>query len=43
MARFLEQTDKQSKSNHVPGEGTNGRVKPSSMQEFLSELNGQSN
>ncbi|MBN7378420.1 scaffolding protein [Mycobacterium phage prophiGD16-1] len=43
VARFLEQTDKQSKSNHVPGEGTNGRVKPSSMQEFLSELNGQSN
>ncbi|SIH90536.1 Uncharacterised protein [Mycobacteroides abscessus subsp. abscessus] len=43
VARFLEQTDKKSKSNRVPGEGTNGRVKPSGMQEFLGEINGQSN
>ncbi|RIT65142.1 hypothetical protein [Mycobacteroides abscessus] len=43
VARFLEQTDKKSKSNRVPSEGTNGRVKPSSMQEFLGEINGQSN
>ncbi|CPS05513.1 Uncharacterised protein [Mycobacteroides abscessus subsp. abscessus] len=42
VARFLEQTDKQSKSNRVPGEGTNGRVKPSTMQQFFDELTGRS-
>jgi len=40
IGRLLEQSDKQSKSNHVPREGTNGRVKPSSMQQFLDELSG---
>ncbi len=42
IGRLLEQSDKQSKSNYVSREGTNGRVKPSDMQQFLSEINGQS-
>ncbi|SKI75667.1 Uncharacterised protein [Mycobacteroides abscessus subsp. massiliense] len=42
VTRLLDQSDKPSKSNHVSREGTNGRVKPSNMQEFLSEINGQS-
>lgn len=43
VTRLLGQTDKQRKSNYVPREGTNGRTKLNSKQQFLSELNAQSN
>lgn len=39
VTRLLEQSDKQSKSNYVPREGTNGRAKPNSRQQFLNEIN----
>lgn len=42
IGRFLDRSDKQSKTNYVSREGTNGRVKPSSMQQFFDELSGQS-
>ncbi|MBE5440188.1 hypothetical protein [Mycobacteroides abscessus] len=42
IGRFLDKSDKQNQSNYVSREGTNGRVKPSSMQQFFDELSGQS-
>ncbi|SKS54976.1 hypothetical protein [Mycobacteroides abscessus] len=41
VTRLLSREGKQGRPNHVPGEGTNGRVKPSSMQQFFDELSGQ--
>ncbi|MEC4840537.1 hypothetical protein R2360_13720 [Mycobacteroides chelonae] len=42
ITRLLGQTDKQSKTHHVPREGTSGRGKPNSKRQFLSDINAQS-
>lgn len=43
VARLLSREGDQGRPNHVPREGTNGRARPNGRQQFLSELNAQSN
>ncbi|WP_100523253.1 hypothetical protein [Mycobacteroides abscessus] len=43
VARLLSREGDQGRSNHVPREGTNGRARPNGRQQFLSEINAQSN
>lgn len=43
VARLLSREGNQGRPNHVPREGTNGRARPNGRQQFLSEINAQSN
>lgn len=43
VARLLSREGNQGRRNHVPREGTNGRARPNGRQQFLSEINAQSN